>query len=615
MSVPMNNTIVIFLLILHFFLLHWVYFKLSHKYKNLCISLCVLCVFLCNIGCTVSHRKGSEVHEKKYKSLFRQSKIHSLYSHFYAEPLNLNKNSITDIILEKEEEGSISNFRSFCLQYHSPIPREITIKITIPNGVKIQIERNKGWFYEEDKSNLYYILSDSISYISFNTSDNFNRLIVSDLNSQYYSDIHISFQIVENKIAISPDIMDIQEKKEFIFSINEDLEHYSDFKILYVDTTMLVDFILPITKNKDVEIDIQIYNDDNKKINILNKDEQYDSKTFTTLLEKDTYYVRISASYYKLDFSDEYPFDKFIKSFSTEKFYLKTNTEIAPTQPNSIRLLSQWFNETGLDKYFRITFYRCDSSEYFMPPKIDSLLINAKFELEHDISHWQPITKRNISNFNPTYFIYLDPFANKVEMSELEDEYLNRFGYSLWYKIFDKIRLYENISFDKIFIYIPVYQSMSWVYCLDKNSNNRKLSRCCWEYLSGNASTLLFNYDKINNTVCSSLIMDKIDMSSQIEVFLKNKIFNNDCHIEFLEKDKYSFTAIIRNVKGYILKSHNYWEKLELSCYIRESEQGKLLQTETDGLYATGLGAYPKDSQFDKSFEPQYKQNLVEFSH
>lgn len=71
----------------------------------------------------------------------------------------------------------------------------------------------------------------------------------------------------------------------------------------------------------------------------------------------------------------------------------------------------------------------------------------------------------------------------------------------------------------------------------------------------------------------------------------------------------------MRGLKGQVIHGGTQWERLQIAVFITDSEsQGLMLRTNVDGRLASGLGAYPADSQFTRDMEPQYSEALSEFT-
>jgi len=546
-------------------------------------------------------------------------------------PLNLDQDSVTIV--------KVRGIKRFVLNYESMLSKDITAKILVKSEerIKLRLSVVRRLFDSQiDSIELEaFVLTDSISSINFKAIDETRYLIIDNITPQAKTNCDVVFQIIKND-QVPLEQINPTSSRTISFSLNK--YSNSSYIIVNVDSSSLNNFSIPVyLSNKIIRFQLDVYDKYLKRVQWLGVNERDNNREYAAILEKGKYFLKIQSQ------ANQWPKDILPDTLASKKYNLQiSEPTVLPPQPNSIKLLSSWLSESGLDKYFKIALYYCDSIQEnsFMTPEIDAMFTTKKHELgeyrsvdnvkdskergrleqfEDRLSESYSDTARAFTKtwydrkYEPDYFIYLVPLVDKTDMSKLEDDYFEQFKTSIWYKVFDKIRLFTNVPFEKILIYVPVWCSMDWVYVSDLH-NQKDIQRMGVECMSGGASSLLCNFSNLNATISTPLLA-KIDIAKKAEPFLKTHIFSGShFNLEFLDSDKYSFSVIIRNVKGYILRGDNYWEKIEIKCLIREGENGKYLQVETDGVYANGLGENPKDSQFDKSFEPAYKQNLIEFS-
>ena len=84
--------------------------------------------------------------------------------------------------------------------------------------------------------------------------------------------------------------------------------------------------------------------------------------------------------------------------------------------------------------------------------------------------------------------------------------------------------------------------------------------------------------------------------------------------ISYLTREDSYVQAIIRGLKGRVIRGGRYWERLDISFALLQSKASARVRVMIDGVLAAGVGSYPPDSQFTRNMEPEYAASLTEYT-
>ena len=547
----------------------------------------------------------------------------------------------TPLVIEKDSTKKIvvQNGQPFVLAYGSVIP--VKFKLTIKNNVKQKLRiniqrplRGESGTAETVLHLAKYILNNSTVTLDLTAINDRNYIEIKNADTAVKGNTYLTVTVTETSVLPLDEI--VTTKKDYRFFLNKYSKSYTALfnsgAACIADVSMLFE-----PEDADISPDIHFYDSLGQEVDALNHSVDSNKKTFSFPLDKGRYYILAGNKQFKR------AKDTLNDDDASTAFYLRVDDiKFAPALPYALAMFKEWMVSVGLAKYLKMTLYNNDgaaesnwmvngeqkkyANEKYRVGTLRSIvnikdsnerkrmedLVSNDFDMRIDCSKFIKEAWYDKNN-EPTYFLLLSTTLDGQEMSMLEHAYFTKFNNGFWLKIFDKLRLYSGVAFNKTLVHVPIECSGQWVYS-DTLDDIGYVGRHGVECASASSSRLLVDFSALDG-VRASPLLNKIDIGNKALGFMKNDIFNNSgATFEFLDSGRFSFSVIVRNVKGYILKGDDKWERIEIKCFIREGDAGKYLQVETDGLYTGGLGAYPKDSQFDKSFEPRMKQNLSEFS-
>jgi hypothetical protein len=290
--------------------------------------------------------------------------------------------------------------------------------------------------------------------------------------------------------------------------------------------------------------------------------------------------------------------------------------------PSTMQQFAKWTLETGLSEYFDVveSFDARKGKESFNLPNAEQRLMPFAFEVgvartsekERGLpartkqTAW-PTSVRAIDR--PELVIHLRPKVKRGQFDALETEW-DRQGTSVWNRILQKISLLENLSANKIVVFIPVLCDGHLVY-LDSERQAYRHGLTC---VSASSAVPLNTVLKLGSTAAYVSPALKRGLATAVPGFL-GSFLPQGATWDVLSSEADFVEVIVRGIKGYVIAGGKDWEKLQLTVSLTGlAGQSPTLRATADGQLASGLGTYPSDTQFTRDMEPMHAGALTNYA-
>jgi len=248
---------------------------------------------------------------------------------------------------------------------------------------------------------------------------------------------------------------------------------------------------------------------------------------------------------------------------------------------------------------------------------------NEERELRFSDQLYEDDTKINAKE----YKLLLRFVTNRTNngYQKLLDNYSKANDYSFHDKLISKIALTSNLKRTQFLVSVSTDCGNFSIYPLE-NGEKREISLAC----AFTKSTVKINPDGTReiqpyiesdpddvNFFASgdskNIRPDKvINLSEIIPEFFEDYL-PDDANTTVTGSTEAFVEVFIRGIKGFVIKGGADWEKVQLLFTKSIIEGEPVVHIYADGLLSSGIGNYPKDSQFTKSIEPSYTSALQEF--
>ncbi|WP_147289961.1 hypothetical protein [Crenobacter cavernae] len=210
----------------------------------------------------------------------------------------------------------------------------------------------------------------------------------------------------------------------------------------------------------------------------------------------------------------------------------------------------------------------------------------------------------------PDVAVLLDTNLDRFQMEALENEFKEMHGITLWQKIIQKVAAALGLPSRKVILHVPVVCSGEWAFSISGGDASRYGSFCV---SASFGTTLPVPIKKGVLSGSQQLPLSTMGIGPSILAFLQEYLKVSKREINALTLDPDFAEVIVRGLKGRTIHGGSLWERLQISFFVTQAPSGPFLRASIDGRVASGLGAYPPDSQFT-DMEPQYTLDLTEFT-
>lgn len=165
----------------------------------------------------------------------------------------------------------------------------------------------------------------------------------------------------------------------------------------------------------------------------------------------------------------------------------------------------------------------------------------------------------------------------------------------------------------QIVMHIPVYCSVGTIQWY--NGRIWKSRDQCLHKQDASLLLVDLNLPDLANSAQSSIATGIPKIGELIATFIENAYTTKGATVEFLERDGSFVDAIIRGLRGEVLRGGKDWERVQVSVVaLQETNNVIRLRALIDGRIASGLGSYPPDSSFTTDMEPRYSGAMTEYA-
>jgi hypothetical protein len=290
--------------------------------------------------------------------------------------------------------------------------------------------------------------------------------------------------------------------------------------------------------------------------------------------------------------------------------------------PSTMQQFANWTLETGLSEYFDVveSFDARKGGESFNLPNAEQRLMPLAIEVgvartsgkERELpartkqTAW-PTSVRAIDR--PELVIHLRPKVKRGQFGALETTW-DWQGTPVWNRILQKISLLENLSANKIVVFIPVLCDGDLVYLDSKRQAHRRGYICA----SASSAVPLKTELKLGRTAAYASPALKRGLATAVPSFL-GSFLPQGATWDVLSSETDFVEVIVRGIKGYVIAGGKDWEKLQLTVSLTGlAGQSPTLRATADGQLASGLGTYPSDTQFTRDMEPMHAGALTNYA-
>ncbi|WP_244808735.1 hypothetical protein [Caballeronia zhejiangensis] len=234
----------------------------------------------------------------------------------------------------------------------------------------------------------------------------------------------------------------------------------------------------------------------------------------------------------------------------------------------------------------------------------------------HALSNWLSaiglgisIRDVSISDSGKIISVYVDI---KEDYAFLVVDFERQYGTSIWERIIQKTASLLQVASTQVVIHAQYGCLEGVAYRVPRKiASMHWLSACGGA--SGSAPLRTANHAAISGK--EALSASTVRLNTKIISFLAGELGTADNNITRLSLTPDYVEVIVRGLKGRVIHGGKQWERLQITVFITEAENhGVTLRAIVDGRLASGLGAYPADSQFTQDMEPAYSEDLSNFT-
>jgi hypothetical protein len=344
-----------------------------------------------------------------------------------------------------------------------------------------------------------------------------------------------------------------------------------------------------------------------------------------TVLPAGLYVLRVNRSFYGTLYSER-------QSGPLNVSVVVSQLQQEPVPP-AAQALVRWLESTGLGEDFSVLdFYAVvPTAAIRCATDIDRLRQAVFFEAatRHDKSLERDPTRRQVSMTRvtdacdpnakpvevptsevPAVLVQLGTALNRFELEELEQKFDERFGTTLWDRMFLKVSSSTGVSQRRIVMHVPIYCSASLAYW-EEGSASRRGSEC----QSVSTTTATFELPGLAAAPSATIRAGVRTPGALISASIENGYRSKGATVEFLEREDDIVEAIVRGLRGEVIRGGRDWERLQVSIVaLREQNNTIRLRATIDGRLASGVGAYPADSVFTTDMEPRFSGALNDYA-
>jgi hypothetical protein len=210
----------------------------------------------------------------------------------------------------------------------------------------------------------------------------------------------------------------------------------------------------------------------------------------------------------------------------------------------------------------------------------------------------------------PEYLLVLRTNGSPERLKALEDAYREASRASLWDHVLRKVALTTNTSTYKIVAFMEVYCGAHLIYELEPGNANREGPEC---RMATARQTIRLRSASLAKPG-SERLSQKPVLKDKIDGFFQN-FLPKGASLEYLDRQENTIEVIVRDIRGYVIHGGEDWEKIDINvALLSQSNNEAQLNVYVDGSLSSGIGAYPRDSQFTRSMEPDHAQELTSYA-
>lgn len=299
-----------------------------------------------------------------------------------------------------------------------------------------------------------------------------------------------------------------------------------------------------------------------------------------------------------------------------------TIQEIIPqTLPPSMVNLDTWLREVGLGNMLEvIEFADIRDPRRGLPGANVRLLEEAdpaEWELQIESADDSQLAAdpagESATKWRPRFIVRLrTKKGNREDVASMEAAFEKRHGASLWNRVLQKVAATEALPAYDIAVVVPVPCDGGLVYM----DENREAYRHGFMCISSSTSTAMPSVPQVASSARSRAPSLEVSLAEAVPLFLPKYIPSAAAQFEFIALEPDYAEVIIRGLRGTVIRGGNDWEKVQLTFSLTgNASNGKsVLRLAGDGQIASGMGAYPPDSQFIRDLEPKYAKSLQDYT-
>ena len=206
----------------------------------------------------------------------------------------------------------------------------------------------------------------------------------------------------------------------------------------------------------------------------------------------------------------------------------------------------------------------------------------------------------------------LDAFGSEFYtlLDALESEFYKTHHMSLWSRLFRKITLYTGVPSKNIFGLVPVWCNGPLLYEARPGNVIRDGFGCASTSVARDVPAGLAT--QLGSAVSGTAEGIRETFSTIVGRYLDEKMEAIGGTLQYLYRDDFYVEAIVRGVRGWVIKGSNQWEKVHVSFALLGTGDAAEVRIFLDGMLASGFGnMIPPDSKFTYSMEPKYASDIT----